>query len=70
MGNVKMPDSPIIDVDDKEMPVEIEDLEAELSRYFHIDKHLCCIKLINHFNELLPKDLITNSDGDTLNAES
>ena len=62
-----MPDCPI-DIEDKEMPVEIEELESELSRFFHADNHMCCIRLVNHFNDLLGKDLITNADGDTLNA--
>lgn len=64
-----MPGCPI-DVNDKEMPIEIEEVESELSRFFHMDKHLCCIKLIKHFEEFLGKDLITNSDGDTLSAAS
>ena len=35
-----------------------------------MDKHLISIMLINHFNELLSKDLVTNEDGDTLSADS
>jgi hypothetical protein len=44
-----------IDVEDKEMPIEVEEVESELSRFFHLDKHLVCVKLINHFVEFLGK---------------
>ena len=59
-----------IDVEDKEMPIEIEELQTELSKFYHMDKHLIAIKLVHHFDECVGKDLITNSDGETLAADS
>jgi len=44
-----------VDVEDKEMPIEVEEVESELSRFFHMDKHLVCVKLISHFVEFLGK---------------
>jgi len=69
LNDINMRDWPI-DVEDKEMPVMLEELQSELSRYFHMDKHLNAFKLIKHFEELVGKDLITNDDGDTLLADS
>ena len=68
-ANVKMLDS-AIDVEDKEMPIELEELRSELSRFYHMDKHLICVKLMKHFEECLKNDLITNADGETLAADS
>jgi len=69
LNDVNMGDCPI-DVEDKEMPVELEELQSELSRFFHMDKHLHALKLVKHLEELVGKDLITNADGDTLLADS
>ena len=60
-----------IDVEDKDMPIDIEELQTELSKFYHQDKHLKAIKLIHHFDELLGKeDLVTNSEGDILASDS
>ena len=68
-ADVKMLDC-TIDVEDKEMPIELEELRSELNRFYLMERHLVCVKLIKHFDECLKNELVTNFEGETLPADS
>ena len=59
-----------IDVKDKDMPIEIEEVKKEVIRFFYTDHHPIYIQIIQHFEEMLEKDLVTDEEGNTLNKES
>jgi len=60
-----------IDVKDKEMPIEIDECFTEFCRFFALDAHLIYIQIVKHVQDMLKlDDMVTDSDGNSLNADS
>ena len=60
-----------IDFRDKEMPIEIEECFSEFKRFFNMDHHLLAIQILTHVQDMLKlDDMVTDSEGNSLNAES
>ena len=60
-----------IDFRDKDMPIEIEECLSEVKRFYDLDHHLIAIQIIHHVDEMLKADdMVTDSDGNSLSADS
>jgi hypothetical protein len=60
----------LIDVNEKEMPIEFEEVVAEHKRFYYTDHHQIYNRILKHFLEMLPLEMVTDKDGNTLNKES
>ena len=59
-----------VDVNDKDMPVELEECIAEFRRFFYQDHHHIYLRILKHFRHMLEHDLVVDASGSTMNNDS
>ena len=59
-----------IDIKNKEMPTEIEEITKDFLKFFYMNRHLICICLIKHLEDLLNNNFLIDIDGKTLKKKS
>jgi len=59
-----------IDVNDTEMPIELEECISEHKRFYYTDHHHVYNRILKHVLAMLDKGLLTDSSGNTLSKDS
>lgn len=59
-----------IDINDKDMPIELDEVVAEHKRWFFEDMHQIYSQILKHAIEMMKKGLVTDADGNTLTEDS
>ena len=59
-----------IDINEKEIPIEFEEVVSEHHRFYYEDHHLIYNQILKHFLFMLSQGMVTDKDGNTLSRES
>lgn len=59
-----------IDIKEKEIPIEFEEVVSEHHRFYYDDYHQIYDQILKHFLEMLENGLVTDKDGNTLSKDS
>lgn len=59
-----------IDVTDSDMPIELTECKSELLKFYYIDLHQICNRILKHTLHMLDSGLLVDDSGNSLTRKS